>query len=61
MAPDRESARIQAFKLVIDVQAAVPGAAEAIDRLLDDAVSKGWPEVIRAGIFAAAVAAVALD
>jgi diguanylate cyclase (GGDEF)-like protein len=61
MPPNRESARIQAFKLVIDVQAAVPGAVEAIDLLLDDALSQGWPEVVRAGIFAAAVAAVALD
>jgi diguanylate cyclase (GGDEF)-like protein len=43
------------------VQAGVPGATEAIDRLLDHAVSNGWPETVRAGIFAAAVAAVALD
>ncbi|MGA8679552.1 MAG: GGDEF domain-containing protein [Acidimicrobiales bacterium] len=60
-AQERENARIQAFKLVVDVQAAVYGASEAIDRLLDDALAEGWPEVVRAGIFAAAVAAVALD
>ncbi|MGO8875021.1 MAG: GGDEF domain-containing protein [Acidimicrobiales bacterium] len=57
----REDARIEAFKLIIDVQAAVPTAVQAIDRLLNDALARDWPEVVRAGMFAAAVAAVTLD
>ncbi len=58
---DRESARIQAFKLALDVQAADAGAPEAIERLLEDARRHEWPEVVRAALFAGAVAAAAID
>jgi len=60
-APDRESARISAFKLALDVQAADPDAPEAIQCLLEDAQRREWPEVVRAALFAGAVAAAATD
>jgi diguanylate cyclase (GGDEF)-like protein len=61
VSPERERLRIEAFRLALDVQAAVPGAAEAIGRLLETGRSQDWPEVFRAGLFAAAVAATATD
>ncbi len=59
--PEREDLRIEAFRLALDVQAAVPGAAEAIVRLLETGRSRGWAEVFRAGLFASAVAATTTD
>jgi diguanylate cyclase (GGDEF)-like protein len=61
VSPERERLRVEAFRLALDVQAAVPGAAEAIERLLETGRSQDWPEVFRAGLFAAAVAATTTD
>lgn len=53
----RRDAYMRAYELVVDVQSGVPGAGPAIDALLDEAQERGWPEVVRIAMFAAAVAA----
>ena len=53
----REDAYYRCFELVVDVQSAVPGAHERIDAALVEAEAGEWPEVVRAALFAAAVAA----
>lgn len=53
----RRAAYMRAYELVVDVQAGVPGAGDAIHALLVDAEERDWPEVVRIGLFAAAVAA----
>jgi diguanylate cyclase (GGDEF)-like protein len=54
---DRERAHSRAFELVVEVQSAVPGAADEIEALLVEAEHLGWPEVVRAATFAAVAAA----
>ena len=53
----RRAAYMRAYELVVDVQAGVGGAGDAIHALLADAEERDWPEVVRIGLFAAAVAA----
>ncbi len=53
----RRAAYMGAYELVVDVQAGVAGAGNAIHALLADAEERDWPEVVRIGLFAAAVAA----
>jgi diguanylate cyclase (GGDEF)-like protein len=54
---DSDSARIRAFELVRDVQAADPGADSEIARLLARAEHEGWPDVVRGCLYARAVSA----
>lgn len=54
--PARQHAYIRAFRLIVAVQSAEPGAADAIAELLAEATEHGWPEVVRAASFAQIVA-----
>lgn len=56
-ATERDRAHLRAFELIVDVQSAVPGAAHEIVELLTEAQRRSWPEVVRAALFARAVAA----
>ena len=53
----RASARDRAHWLVKEVQDCVPGAAHEVTALLAQARESGWPEVVRAALYADAVAA----
>lgn len=53
---DRTSARDRAHWLVKEVQDRVPGAADEVTDLIPHARSSGWPEVLRAALYADAVA-----
>lgn len=57
MSPERASARDRAHWLVKEVQDGVPGAADEVTDLLARARGSGWPEVVRAALYAGAVAA----
>jgi diguanylate cyclase (GGDEF)-like protein len=54
---ERSEAYFRAYELVVDVQSPVPGAAEEIQRLIKEAQERGWNDVVRVALFAAAVAA----
>lgn len=54
---DHDTAYVRAFELVVAVQTAAPDAKEEIHRLLDQAEAKAWSDVVRAALFAEAVAA----
>jgi diguanylate cyclase (GGDEF)-like protein len=56
MTEDRTSARDRAHWLVKEVQDRVPGAADEVTALLARARGSGWPEVLRAALYADAVA-----
>ena len=53
---ERNSARNRAHWLVKEVQDLVPGAADEVTALLAQARDSGWPEVLRAALYAGAVA-----
>ena len=58
---ERASARDRAHWLVKEVQDCVPGAADEVTALLEKAQESGWPEVVRAALYAGAVAALVAD
>jgi len=58
---ERASARDRAHWLVKEVQDCVPGAADEVTALLAKAQESGWPEVVRAALYAGAVAALVAD
>jgi diguanylate cyclase (GGDEF)-like protein len=47
----RRAARRRAFELIRDVQTGVPLAAAVVERMIEDADARGWPEVARAALF----------
>jgi diguanylate cyclase (GGDEF)-like protein len=53
---ERASARDRAHWLVKEVQDRVPGAADEVAALIERARGSGWPEVLRAALYADAVA-----
>lgn len=53
----RRDTYMRAYELVVDVQSGVPGAGQAVEDLLGEAQERGWTEVVRIAMFAAAVAA----
>ncbi|MDA8312578.1 MAG: GGDEF domain-containing protein [Actinomycetota bacterium] len=52
---ERAEAVVRAFRLVHDIQAALPGATEALDALATRARDEGWDDVERICLFGAAV------
>lgn len=52
---DRAAARTRAFRLIQDIQAAVPTAAAELEVLARLAAERGWSETVRAGLFGRAV------
>lgn len=52
---DREAARTRAFRLIQNIQAAMPTAAAELEALFRLADERGWPEVVRAGLYGRAV------
>jgi len=54
---ERDAARILAFRLTRDVQGDYSGTSQAIADLLEEAERRQWPEVVRAALYATAVAA----
>src|SRR5580658_8240849 len=56
MTEERAAARDRAHWLVKEVQDCVPGAANEVIALLARARDSGWPEVLRAALYADAVA-----
>jgi diguanylate cyclase (GGDEF)-like protein len=55
----RHDAQLRAFWLARDAQGGSGEAAAAIDRLIDDAEHRGWPEVVLCGLYAACALAIA--
>jgi len=56
MTEERSSARDRAHWLVKEVQDRVPGAADEVTALIARARNSSWPEVLRAALYADAVA-----
>jgi diguanylate cyclase (GGDEF)-like protein len=57
LSPERAAARDRAHWLTQELQDGAPGAAPEVTALLARARSEGWPEVVRAALYADAVAA----
>jgi diguanylate cyclase (GGDEF)-like protein len=53
----RHAALVRAFRLIYEIQAAMPGAVDELAELAGSAVRLGWDEVVRAALFGEVVTA----